>query len=289
MRRGQSTTATDFPYLNIFSLPQNGEAGGIASGSEKYYSFDYANVHFVCLDSMTSGRTTNTAMATWLQEDLAGTAQEWVVAFFHHSLYTKGTHDSDSESDLVELRQNILPILEANSVDLVLMGHSHVYERSYLLDGHYGLSSTLTDSMKIDGGDGRDDGTGAYRKNEAGRGVVYTIAGCSGQALGGPLNHPAHVISLNELGSVVIEVSGNRLEAKFLTATGAIDDHYTLIKPVQNPPEPLHLIALATTPPTSRSPGPPARRDKPVTPSIVPWMASTSSSNSSRASMPPPR
>ncbi len=243
----QSTTATDFPYLDMFSPPQNGEAGGVPSGTKKYYSFDYANIHFVCLDSMTSGRTATSPMAQWLETDLAATAQDWVIVYFHHSVYTKGTHDSDSEGDLVELRQNINPILEANGVDLVLNGHSHVYERSYLLDGHYGLSSTFTDSMKVDGGDGREEGTGAYRKNAQGRGVVYTIAGSSGQALGGPLNHPAHYISLNELGSVVIDVESNRLDALFLNSTGATRDHYTLLKraPGLHPDAPVGLVAAA--------------------------------------------
>ncbi len=52
-----SYEATQFPYLDIFSTPQNGEAGGLPSGSGKYYSFDYANIHFVGLDSMTSTRS----------------------------------------------------------------------------------------------------------------------------------------------------------------------------------------------------------------------------------------
>jgi hypothetical protein len=36
------------------------------------------------------------------------------------------------------MRQYAAPILERYGVDLVLSGHSHNYERSYLLDGHYG-------------------------------------------------------------------------------------------------------------------------------------------------------
>ena len=39
------------------------------------------------------------------------------------------------------MRQNIVPILESYDVDLVLCGHSHAYERSYLINGHYGFSS----------------------------------------------------------------------------------------------------------------------------------------------------
>ncbi len=240
----QSTdTSFRFPYLDIFSTPQHGEAGGLPSGNPKYYSFDYANIHFVALDSMTSGRETNSPMVLWLQDDLESTTQQWTIVYFHHSLYTKGTHDSDSESDLVQMRQNFNPILEAHGVDLVLMGHSHVYERSYLLDGHYGLSSTLTPSMKIDAGNGREDGTGAYRKNAESRGVVYTINGSSGQALGGPLNHPAHYISLNLLGSSIIDVNSNRLDAIFLTSTGTTNDHYTLRKRGAAPEMPLNVAA----------------------------------------------
>src|SRR5438552_15844252 len=59
-----SYTATNFPYLNIFSLPINGEAGGVPSGTEKYYSFDYGKVHFICLDLMTSKTSTNCPMMT---------------------------------------------------------------------------------------------------------------------------------------------------------------------------------------------------------------------------------
>lgn len=241
----QSTTAETFPYLDIFSLPRSGEAGGVPSGTEKYYSFDYANIHFVCLDSMTSGRTGDTPMARWLEDDLGATAQEWIIVFFHHPPYTKGSHDSDAESDLAAIRQNLVPIMERYGVDLVLSGHSHCWERSYLLHGHYGFSSTISESMKLNGGDGREESDGAYIKNQAGQGVVYTVAGSSGQATGGQLNHPAHFSSLNELGSMVIEVNGDRLDGFFLHANGTTPDHFTLIKPDLRPAAPLNLLARA--------------------------------------------
>ncbi len=225
----QSFTAVDFPYLHIFSLPKNGESGGLASGTEKYYSFDRANVHFICLDSMSSGRTTNSAMAQWLANDLATTVQEWIIVFFHHPPYTKGSHNSDAETELIEIRQNILPILEANGVDLVMSGHSHCYERSFLINGHYGLSTTLTAGMKIDGGDGREGGNGPYRKT-SGTGTSYIVAGNAGQATGGTLNHPAHFLSLNELGSVVIDVASNRLDLVMLGTNAATRDRFTIVK-----------------------------------------------------------
>src|SRR6185295_17874833 len=54
----------DFPYLHIFTLPKEGQAGGVPSGTERYYSFDYGNIHFVCLDAMTSLRSSDGPMAT---------------------------------------------------------------------------------------------------------------------------------------------------------------------------------------------------------------------------------
>ena len=51
-RRPQRRLADpDRPYFDIFTLPTAGEAGGVASGTEAYYSFDYGNIHFVVLDS----------------------------------------------------------------------------------------------------------------------------------------------------------------------------------------------------------------------------------------------
>ena len=229
-----SDPPASLPYFAMFTLPANAEAGGMASGTEKYYSFDYANIHFICLDSMTSDRSTTGPMATWLRADLASSTRQWTIAFWHHPPYSKGSHDSDTDPILSQMRQNFLPILEEAGVDLVLAGHSHSYERSYLIDGHYGLSSTFTNAMKKDGGSGRADGSGAYNKPTLGPGIhegaVYAVAGSSGQISGGLLNHPAMFISLNNLGSMVLDISGNTLDAKFLRENGVIADYFRIVK-----------------------------------------------------------
>lgn len=229
------------PYYDIFTLPANGEAGGLASGTEAYYSFDYGNIHFICLESHETDRSPNGAMMSWLVQDLADTTQEWIIAFWHHPPYTKGSHDSDTEIQLIQMRENALPILEAAGVDLVLSGHSHSYERSYLLDGHYGISTTLTQGMQVDNGNGRIDGHGAYKAvyNEANpyKGAVYITAGSSGKISNGTLDHPVMVhASLKKLGSLVLDIDGNRLDAKFLRENGAIDDHFTILKNPDNCP-----------------------------------------------------
>ncbi len=224
-------------YYDAFTLPTLGQAGGLPSGTEAYYSFDYANIHFICLDSQDTDRSPHGMMAEWLRDDLASTARDWIVCYFHHPPYTKGSHDSDKRSDsgarLVEMRENILPILEQGGVDLVLTGHSHCYERSYLLDGHYGYSTNLTAANIRDPGNGRPDGDGAYRKSaglKPHEGAVYVVAGSAGQTSGGKLNHPVNYLSLNRLGSVVLDVDGPELHLKFITEKGQLRDYFTIRK-----------------------------------------------------------
>ncbi len=231
----QATSFVDtYPYFSIYTFPTNGECGGVASGTEHYYSWNYGNIHFISLDSMTASRSPTGAMATWLTNDLASTTAIWIVCIFHHPPYTKGSHNSDTETELIEMRQNILPILEAGGVDLVLSGHSHCYERSYLLDGHYGLSTTLTSAMKLNAGDGRPAGNGAYMKpltgNRSHFGSVYAVAGSAGQISGGSLNHPAHFLSLNNLGSLVLDVNGTTLNATFVKSDGTTPDTFSMVK-----------------------------------------------------------
>lgn len=242
-----SATGTG-PYYDIFTLPKSAQAGGIASGTEAYYSFDYANIHFICLESFETNRAANSPMITWLQNDLASTTQKWTVAFWHHPPYTKGSHDSDADVESTQMRQNALPILEAAGVDLVLAGHSHSYERSYLLDGHYGVSSTLTAGMKKDGGSGREDGSGAYTKAASGPaahlGAVYGVAGSSGKVAGGSLNHPAMFVSMSVLGSMVLDVSDGRLDARFIDNVGATRDYFTIKKSTAAAP----VVTTATLP-----------------------------------------
>ncbi len=231
--RGNHEMSTSV-YYGQFTFPTGGEAGGLPSGTEAYYAFDFANIHFICLDSTGASLDPGSPMLTWLESDLASTAQTWIVAFWHHPPYTKGSHDSDSTTDsdgrMVQVRENVLPLLEAGGVDLVFSGHSHSYERSFLLDGHYDFSWTLDPSMILDGGDGRIDGSGAYAKTTAPRrGAVYCVAGSSGKLGGGLLNHPAMFISLNSLGSVVLDADATRLDVQFLNSSGVVSDYFTLL------------------------------------------------------------
>lgn len=223
-------------FFDIFNFPTKAENGGIASGSEHFYSFDYANIHFVMLDTQESNLTAGSEMLSWLKNDLTQTKQQWLLAVFHHPPYTKGSHDSDSQRDsrgrLISVRENILPLLEAGGVDLVLSGHSHMYERSSLINCHYGYSSTFNPSMLRS-----ESKNNVYNKKEnkisAYSGTIYTVIGSSSKVDTGPLNHPAMQTSLQEAGSMLFDVEKNKLKAYFINKDGIVKDQFEINKGVE--------------------------------------------------------
>ncbi len=234
------------PYYEIFSFPKKGESGGVASNTEAYYSFDHGNIHFIMLDSYFSTDDREQfrhRMLAWLKSDLSNQRARWIIAAWHHSPYSKGSHDSDDGSRESYMRQEILPILESHGVDVVLTGHSHAYERSFLLHGAYGPSSDIrkNPALILDHGNGRPtsvslaDGipaTGVYRKNRRdGKGTVYVVTGnASSVSKRGNLDHPAMAVSHRELGSVVIDVDGDTLTSFFLNDEGVVRDSFVIDK-----------------------------------------------------------
>ena len=51
-------------------------------------------------------------MWTWLHADLQANTADWTIAYWHHPPYSKGSHDSDDEDPLIEMRENFVPLLE---------------------------------------------------------------------------------------------------------------------------------------------------------------------------------
>ncbi len=258
------------PYLDIFSLPTQGEAGGVPSGTEQYYSFDYGNVHFVSLDSQLSARDDDqrAAMREWLIDDLSSNDADWTIVIFHHPPYSKGAnHDSDTADARVfdlpqkDMREEFVPVFDEYGVDLVYGGHSHSYERSYYLRNHTGTSDTFSPALHAELVDNNPSlpssgrGAEAYAQLSPTSGgvddrVVYTVAGNSGKAdqsagfLTKPevwLRHAAHIEQpadsvtplrrgLNVLGSVVVDASAATLTASFIDMDGEVLDRFTIAR-----------------------------------------------------------
>ena len=223
------------PYYDAYITPTQGEAGGVPSGKESYYSYNYGRTHFIVLNSHDLDRTPTAAMAQWLREDLAKTSltkTDWLVAFWHHPPYTKGSHDSDKEKQLIEMRKHIMPILESSGVDLVLTGHSHIYERSMLIDGAYDTPTTAENHV-LDDGDGNIKGDGSYKKSPGltpNQGVVQIVTGHGGTGLTRRGYSPIMKRSILQNGSTLVQISGGTLKTTMLNFRGEIVDTFQIEK-----------------------------------------------------------
>ncbi|MEZ5980221.1 MAG: hypothetical protein R3F34_18690 [Planctomycetota bacterium] len=81
----------------------------------------------------------------------------------------------------------------------------------------------------MDGGDGSELGDGAYAKQDgAHEGTVYVVAGSSGKTSPGTYTHPVMLRGIEQLGSVVLDVDGDRCDVTFLGLFGAVLDEFTL-------------------------------------------------------------
>ncbi|MCI0747444.1 MAG: metallophosphoesterase family protein [Verrucomicrobia subdivision 3 bacterium] len=220
------------PYYDAYVLPTRAEAGGLASGMEAFYSFDYGRAHFICLDSHDLDRKPTGMMAQWLKADLEEARADWLIAYFHHPPYTKGSHDSDREKQLIEMRTHIMPILESGGIDVVLTGHSHIYERSMLMDGAY-ATPTVAENVILDDGDGDPTGHGPYRKSAGihpNEGAIQVVAGHGGTTLRRKGTMPVMRRIIVEHGSVLIDIAGDTLTGTMIDKYGERRDLFSLVK-----------------------------------------------------------
>jgi len=56
------------------------------------------------------------------------------------------------------------------------------------------------------------------------------VAGSSSKVDHGPLDHPVMAVSMEEAGSLVIDVDGNRLTSRFINDKGEVKDEFSIQK-----------------------------------------------------------
>lgn len=226
-------------YFGIFSVPTRGELGGIPSRCTNYYSFDHANAHFVVLDLWKAEwRDPSDPQRRWLEADLAATKQDWLIVINHFPPYCDGKYESDHNGFLVEVREKILPVLEAHGVDLLLTGHDHSYQRSYLLDGHHGTRETFDPNQHIKSpSDGRT--TPIVKGRGPHSGIITVVTGAAGaEQPADPMNHQTLQLSHpamvrlpggDQAGHGVRRPGTFLLEIEGLTLVGTQIDHHAQV------------------------------------------------------------
>jgi hypothetical protein len=113
-------------YYNYFNGP--GSYTGVAGDRDKgYYSYDFADWHFVALNSnclyIRGGCRKGGFQEAWLREDLLKNRRPCTLAYMHHPRFSSGMNGSTVY--LAPLWQTMYEL----GVDVVLAGHDHHYER----------------------------------------------------------------------------------------------------------------------------------------------------------------
>lgn len=224
------------PYFKIFNMPAEGQAGGIPSKSESYYSVNYGPVHLVALDTeirepngdqMKDGKG---AQLEWLKADLAANKLPWVIVYFHKPPYSKGSHDSDTELDMKHLREHVNPVFEQFNVDVVIAGHSHVYERSFPMRGHYGVNDTFDANQHVVA---KEQKANHFTVGPKGQGVIYVVSGSGGKVGGQRPGYPmkSSAYANNTIGgSVLFDVSQHTFALKWIQSDGVVGDQFVIEK-----------------------------------------------------------
>lgn len=111
-----------------------GHINAPAQAGEAVYSYDYCNAKFIILnlESTKNDEVAREAQKAFLEKQVKGAkeAGQWTIVGFHKSIYTGASHISDG--DVIEARKYWGPTLANLDVDLVLMGHDHVYSCGFI-------------------------------------------------------------------------------------------------------------------------------------------------------------
>ncbi|MFI6334706.1 purple acid phosphatase family protein [Streptomyces sp. NPDC050535] len=182
-----------------WQLPDNGPDKKNLPG---VYSFTHGNTAIISLDANDisfeipanlgiSGGTQTKWLEAQLKKYRAAHDIDFVVVFFHHCAYCTSTaHASEGG-----VRQEWVPLFEKYTVDLVINGHNHVYERTDVIKGN-----KVAKELPI--------GATAYPETD---GIVYVTAGAAGRSLyafSADESYEGHVKDNEAVSSYVVQKDG---------------------------------------------------------------------------------
>lgn len=102
-------------YYDYFEYP----------GNEAWFSYRWANVHFIVLDSQKPFEA-GTPQFAWLEAELAEPRPQWRIVFFHYPMFS--CHPT---REVQGNRWAWQDLFDRGGVDLVLTGHDHYYHRTF--------------------------------------------------------------------------------------------------------------------------------------------------------------
>ena len=132
-------------YSQHFNLPNESAELGVSNAGSDYW-FVYNNTLFMDINS----NDLSTAEHRQFMEEAINQNPDvrWKTVISHHSVYSIASHTDDG--DIIQRRSDLPPVFDELGIDVVLMGHDHVYTRTYMMNGTTpdtagGVQSEVTD------------------------------------------------------------------------------------------------------------------------------------------------
>ncbi len=216
----------------------------ILPGNEQWYSFDWGQVHFVALDTLSPFEQAS-EQYDWLNNDLYFASIDplthWIIVYMHHSPYI---HQGGNE----QIQQHLVPLFEEHGVDVVFSAHEHFYERTFPLK-----ENMVTDSNQ-----------NLYDEPE---GIIYVVTGGGGRGLSdvGPDYYIATKKKEYNLCKVSIDKAGILNLKAIQSERGEVLDEFTITKygAATNTPTPRPSPTITPTPDHTYTPSPTATQQAP--------------------------
>jgi hypothetical protein len=178
-------------YLRYVHLP----------GNERWYSYDVGPVHLVALDFRSEKEAEE--QFAFARKDLMTAAAPWKVVFLHYPVFNIGGHGTGWG------HAAYLPLFHEAKVDLVMAGHSHIYERFRPIAGAAGADTWP---------------------------ITHITTGGGGAPLYATYTHPALAAFATTNHFVLIEATPTRLRGRAITTNEAVIDRFELTKKEGRPP-----------------------------------------------------
>ena len=159
-----------------------------------WFSFDYADAHFVALDYRYPD---SREMIEWFKKDMKNTKAKWRFVYMHRPCYNLGGHRS-------AWGRAVWPQLFSDyKVDIIFAGHSHLYERFYPV---------------------------RPKSDDKAFAVTYITTGGSGASLYITGQSPLLAYTQSVFHYMIISIDGNRIDIKTLTPQDSLIDRVSWIK-----------------------------------------------------------
>jgi hypothetical protein len=114
-----------------FNVPNETELEGSADAGGDY-SFTYGDVLFMNLNTNNGNTDEHVQFMEQAVEETGDQPIKWKIVVFHHSIYSVGGHAEEDE--ILQLREGLVPAIDALDIDAVLMGHDHSYARTHQME-----------------------------------------------------------------------------------------------------------------------------------------------------------